>query len=155
MYSKEETKELKKRFWDGLSNYAESYPELKSRKHKFMLHNTRLKGVTMKFDATRDGAFVILEIDHRNEERQAKLYAHFLEYKELLEATFDTLPIWDTHFVKECGKAVIRIYRMQSGLDIHRQEQWQDFYRFMVAEMIKMEAGFKQVKAMWDMWEGE
>ena len=71
MYSKDEVRDLKKRFWDGLSAYAESYDELKNRRHKFMLHNTRLKGVTMKFDATRDGAYVILEIDHRSEEQQA------------------------------------------------------------------------------------
>lgn len=68
MYSKDEVRELKKRFWDGLSAYAEQYPELQSRKHKFMLHNTRMKGVAMKFDATRYGAYVILEIDHRSEE---------------------------------------------------------------------------------------
>ena len=90
MYSKDEKRDLKKRFWDGLSAYAENYAELRNRRHKFMLHNTRLKGVTMKFDATRDGAYVILEIDHRNEDQQEKLYNHFLEHRELLESAFDT-----------------------------------------------------------------
>ncbi len=154
MYSKDEVKELKKRFWDGLSAYAEAYPELSNRRHKFMLHNTRLKGVTMKFDATREGAYVILEIDHRSEEQQEKLYNHFLENRELLEAQFDTPLIWDTQYYKECGKRVIYIYCKQEGLDIHRQHQWDDFYHFMVVNMIKLENGFKQVKAIWDMWEG-
>lgn len=154
MYSKDEVRDLKKRFWDGLSAYAESYDELKNRRHKFMLHNTRLKGVTMKFDATRDGAYVILEIDHRSEEQQEKLYNHFLENRELLESAFDEPLIWDTHYVKECGKSVIRIYCMQSGLDVHRQHQWNEFYEFLVANMIRLEKGFVQVKAIWDMWEG-
>ncbi len=154
MYSKDEVRELKKRFWDGLSAYAEQYPELQSRKHKFMLHNTRMKGVAMKFDATRDGAYVILEIDHRSEEQQEKLYNHFLENKSLLESDFEESLIWDVNYVKDCGKRVIRIYCMQSGLDIHRQAQWDEFYKFMVVNMIKLENGFKQVKAIWDMWEG-
>ena len=154
MYSKDEVRQLKKRFWDGLSDYAEQYAELRNRRHKFMLHNTRLKGVTMKFDATRDGAYVILEIDHRSEEQQEKLYNHFLENKELLEAAFDTPLVWDTHYITESGKPVIRIYCMQSGLDIHRQGEWGDFYAFMVDNMIRLEKGFVQVKAIWDMWEG-
>lgn len=153
MYSRDEIKDLKKRFWDGLSDYALNYPELHNRKHKFMLHNTRLRGVSMKFDATRDGAYVILEIDHRNEERQEKLYNHFVENRELLEADFDAPLLWDTHYTKECGKQVIRIYCMQCGLDIHRQEQWPDFYRYMVNNMMRLEKGFLQVKAIWDMWE--
>lgn len=154
MYSRDEARDLKKRFWDGLSTYAENDPALRGRKHKFLLHNTRLKGVAMKFDATREGAYVILEIDHRSEEQQEKLLNHFLEYRELLEADFDEPLIWDTHYVKDCGKQVIYIYCKQEGLDIHRQEQWNDFYRFMVANMVKLENGFRQVKAMWDMWEG-
>lgn len=154
MYSKDEVKELKKRFWDGLSAYAEQHVELSHRRHKFMLHNTRMKGVTMKFDATRDGAYVILEIDHRNEEQQAKLYNHFLENRELLESAFDEPLIWDTRYEKECGKRVVCIYCMQPGLDIHRQEQWNDFYAFMVDNMVRLEKGFVQVKAIWDMWEG-
>jgi len=44
---------------------------------------------------------------------------------------------------------------MHSGLDIHRQEQWNDFYLFMVDNMIRLERGFRQIKAIWDMWEGE
>lgn len=155
MYSKDEVRDLKKRFWDGLSAYAESYEELRDRRHKFMLHNTRLKGVSMKFDATREGAFVILEIDHRNDERKAKLYNHFVENRELLDAEFDTPLIWDAHYRKECGSEVVRIYCMHSGLDIHRQEQWNDFYLFMVDNMIRLERGFRQIKAIWDMWEGE
>ncbi len=153
MYTKEEARELKKRFWDGLSEYAEKYPELQNRRHKFLLHNTRLKGVAMKFDATRYGAYVILEIDHRNEERQEKLYNHFKENKALLEKEFDTPLIWEPHHTLECGKKVIRIYCMQDGLDIHRQNQWEEFYSFMVSNMIRLEKGFYKVKALWDMWE--
>lgn len=153
MYSRDEMKDLKKRFWDGLSDYAQSHPGLRNRKHKFLLHNTRLSGVTMKFDATREGAYVILEIDHRNEERQEKLYNHFLENRTLLEADFSKPLVWNTHYIRECGKQVIRIYCMQEGLDIHRQEQWPDFYNFMVDNMVRLERGFSQVKALWDMWE--
>ena len=154
MYSREEARDLKKRFWDGLSAYAENDLSLRGRKHKFMLHNTRLKGVAMKFDATREGAYVILEIDHRSEEQQEKLYNHFVEYRHLLEGQFDEPLIWDTSYEKECGKRVIYIYCKREGLDIHRQEQWNDFYSFLVDNMVKLENGFRQVKEMWDMWEG-
>ena len=63
MYSKEELKQLKKEFWEGFGTYCSEIPALKRRKSKFMLYNTKMKGVELKFDATRDGAFVILEVN--------------------------------------------------------------------------------------------
>ena len=60
MYSKEELKQLKKEFWEGFGTYCSLIPALKRRKSKFMLYNTKMKGVELKFDATRTGASVIL-----------------------------------------------------------------------------------------------
>ena len=64
MYTREELRQLKKEFWEGFGLFCSEVPALKRRKSKFMLYNTKMKGVELKFDATREGAFVILEINH-------------------------------------------------------------------------------------------
>lgn len=150
MYSKEELKQLKRTFWEGLGAYAESMPQLQHRKSKFMLYNTRLKGVTLKFDATREGAYVILEIDDKNEARRLKLYDHFERYKVIMEEDFPDGLIWDPFYVNEVGRSVCRIYTRKTGIDIHRTEHWSEFYRFMAEEMLKMEKAFLTVKEAWE-----
>ena len=150
MYSKEELKQLKKNFWEGFGVYAETMPQLQHRKTKFMLYNTRLKGTALKFDANREGAFVILEIDAKDEDRRLRLYEHFERYKVIMEQDFPDGLVWDPFYVNEVGKSVCRIYAQKTGIDIHRTEHWDEFYRFMAEEMLKMERAFRTVKEAWE-----
>ena len=146
MYSREEVKELKKRFWINFSDYCDMLPEMQHRKTKFMLYNTRLKGVAFMFDAGRDGAYVILEINHPNRDRRDELYTHFKNYRVVLESEFGEALIWERNYVRPEGKQVDRIYSYCSGLDIHRQEHWPDFYDFMAQRMLRLERAFLTVK---------
>ena len=146
MYTKEEIKELKKEFWEGFGTYCSQIPALKKRKSKFMLYNTKMKGVELKFDATRDGAYVILEINHPDDTKRFELFEKFELYKSIMEKQFPAGLIWDFAYVRECGTEVCRIYTTKQGIDIHRRIQWMEFYQFMASEMNKLEKAFKTVK---------
>ena len=146
MYSKEELKQLKKEFWEGFGTYCSEIPALKSRKSKFMLYNTKMKGVELKFDATRDGAFVILEINLHDAKARFEKYEQFEQYKSVMEKQFPGGLIWDFAYVRECGTEVCRIYTQKNGIDLHRRIQWMEFYQFMSTEMLKLERAFKTVK---------
>lgn len=146
MYSKEELKQLKKEFWEGFGLYCSQIPALKRRKSKFLLYNTKMKGVEMKFDATRNGAYVILEINLTSEEARLQRYEQFEQYKIIFEKYFPEGLIWDFAYVRESGEQVCRIYTHKPGIDIHRRIQWMEFYKFMAEEMLKLEKGFRLVK---------
>jgi len=146
MYTKEEIKELKKEFWEGFGTYCSQIPALKKRKSKFMLYNTKMKGVELKFDATRDGAYVILEINHPDDTKRFELYEKFELYKSIMEKQFPAGLIWDFAYIRECGTEVCRIYTIKQGIDIHRRIQWMEFYQFMASEMNKLEKAFRTVK---------
>lgn len=146
MYTKDELKQLKKEFWEGFGIYCSEIPAMKRRKSKFMLYNTKMKGVELKFDATRDGAYVILEINHTDTTKRFELFEKFETYKSIMEKQFPDGLIWDFAYVRECGTEVCRIYTHKHGIDIHRRIQWMDFYKFMVEEMLKLEKAFKMVK---------
>jgi hypothetical protein len=147
MYSKEEVKQLKKEFWEGFGVYCSQIPELKRRKSKFMLYNTKMKGVELKFDATRDGAFVILELNHSNSTLRLEKYEQFEQYKIIMEKQFPNGLIWDFAYIRDCGTEVCRIYTSKTGIDLHRRIQWMEFYQFMSVEMMKLEKSFIKVKA--------
>ncbi|MFA5046764.1 MAG: DUF4268 domain-containing protein [Paludibacter sp.] len=146
MYSKEELKQLKKEFWEGFGTYCSEIPSLKRRKSKFLLYNTKMKGVELKFDATREGAFVILEINLHDAKARFEKYVQFAEYKSIMEKQFPAGLIWDPAYLRECGTEVCRIYTKKMGIDLHRRIQWMEFYQFMSSEMLKLEKAFKTVK---------
>jgi len=53
MYSKEELKRLKVEFWESFAAFCEVQPKLRNRKKIWTLYNTKVRGVELKFDATR------------------------------------------------------------------------------------------------------
>ena len=145
MYTKEELKQLKKEFWEGYGTYCRNLAKMKNRKDEFIL-NTKMKGVEFKYDATRDGAYVILEINLRDENERFEKYEQFEKYKAILEEEFPDGLIWNFCYVREAGNEVCRIYSHKSGIDIHRRSDWMEFFRFMSSEMLKLERAFQLVK---------
>ncbi len=145
MYTKDELLQLKKDFWEGYGIFCRKLPHMRYRKDNFLL-NTKMKGVEFKYDADREGASVILEINIRDEAKRLDIYEQFERYKVLLEADFPDGLIWDFAYRRECGSEVCRIYSHRNGLDIHRRSDWMDFYRFMSSEMHKLEEALMMVK---------
>ena len=106
MYSKDELKNLKLEFWESFAAFCEVQPYLRGRKKIWTLYDTKVKGVELKFDATREGAFVILEVNHRGEEARLEMFERLTWYKDTLETDFPEGLTWDICFVRDTGKQV-------------------------------------------------
>ena len=145
MYSKDELKKLKIEFWESFAAYCEVQPYLRRRRKMWTLYNTKVKGVELKFDANRKGAYVILEVNHRQEEERLEMYERLTWYKETLEKDFPDGLIWDCCFVRETGNEVARIYVAKERLDLHRREHWGDFFSFMARQMYLLERNFMSI----------
>lgn len=145
MYSKDELKKLKIEFWESFAAYCEVQPYLRRRRKMWTLYNTKVKGVELKFDANRKGAYVILEVNYRQEEERLEMYERLTWYKETLEKDFPDGLIWDCCFVRETGNEVARIYVAKEGLDLHRREHWGDFFSFMARQMYLLERNFMSI----------
>ncbi|MBQ0156535.1 MAG: DUF4268 domain-containing protein [Bacteroidales bacterium] len=147
MYSREEVKELKRDFWNGFDEFCAKLPRFKYKHKKWILYNTKIKGVEMKFGAGRDGAYVILELNHRNPNKRAEKWELLKQYKVVIEEHFDE-PVWQDNFIKECGTPVSRIYKHKPDLDIHRRDDWREFYVFLSKEMSKLEKAFNEMREL-------
>lgn len=145
MYSKEELKQLKREFWESFAAFCEVQPYLRRRKKIWTLYDTKVKGVELKFDANRTGAYVILEINHRREDERLEMYEKLTWYKETLEKDFPDGLIWDLCFVRETGNQVSRIYISKEGIDMHRREDWGEFFNFMAKNMYTLERNFLSI----------
>ncbi|MBP3517607.1 MAG: DUF4268 domain-containing protein [Parabacteroides sp.] len=145
MYSKDELKNLKLEFWESFAAYCEVQPYLRGRKKTWTLYDTKVKGVELKFDATRNGAFVILEVNHRNEEARLEMFERLTWYKDTLETDFPEGLSWDICFVRDTGKQVARIYTSKSGIDFHHRQDWGEFFSFMASQMYLLERNFMSI----------
>ena len=145
MYSKDELKNLKLEFWESFAAFCEVQPYLRGRKKTWVLYDTKVKGVELKFDATREGAFVILEVNHRGEEARLEMFERLTWYKDTLETDFPEGLTWDICFVRDTGKQVARIYTSKSGIDFHRRQDWGEFFSFMASQMYLLERNFMSI----------
>lgn len=145
MYSKEELKNLKKEFWESFGVYCSLQPGLRNRKKIWILYDTKIKGVELKFDVTRKAAFVILEVNHKNEEERLEAYERLTWYTETLEKDFTDGLTWEIFHERENGKQVARVYTKHEGIDFHRREDWGAFFSFMAQNMMKLERNFLSI----------
>ena len=145
MYSKEELKRLKLEFWESFAAYCEVQPYLRRRRKIWTLYNTKVKGVEMKFDANRKGAYVILEVNHRNEADRLEMFEKLTGYKEQIEQDLPEELIWDICFIRENGEQVARIYAAKEGLDLHRRTDWGEMFSFMATKMYLLERNFMAI----------
>lgn len=145
MYSKDELKQLKKEFWESFAAYCEVQPYLRGRRKLWVLYNTKVKGVELKFDATRQGAFVILEVNRKQEDDRLEMYEKLTWNKDYLEKDFPDGLVWDECYVRETGQQVCRIYVSCGGIDFHRRQDWGQFFSFMAQNMYKLERNFLSI----------
>ena len=145
MYSKAELKNLKVEFWESFAAFCEVQPYLRRRRKIWTLYNTKVRGVELKFDATREGAYVILEVNHRNEGERLEMFERLTWYKETIEKDFPEGLIWDICYVRETGKEVAWIYTSKLGIDFHRRSDWGEFFQFMARQMYLLERNFMSI----------
>jgi hypothetical protein len=150
MYNREEAKQIRKEFWVLFAKRCEIVPELKSKKKKWMLYDTKIPGLDLKFEIDRHSATVMIELNHRNEDKRLALFEKLQKYKPLLEEGFDDGLNWSFLYTRENGEEVCRIFVEQSGFDVHNRNQWPDIYNFFIRNMLTLENNFRNIKEFLD-----
>ena len=146
MYSKDEAKLLSKEFWIVFARRCEIVPELKYKKRKWVLYDTGLSCIDLKFEVTRSEVVVMIEINNRQESRRLEIFETMQKYRVLLEEGFEEPLIWDFCYQRESGQEVCRIYKSLSNVDFHRQNQWPDIFNFFIDNMLILENNLMELK---------
>ena len=146
MYSKDEEKLLRKEFWIVFARRCEIVPELKYKKKKWVLYDTGLSGIDLKFEVTRKEAMVMVEINSKQETRRLEIFETMQNYRLLLEDGFNEPLIWDFCYTRDSGEEVCRIYTSLTDVDFHRQNQWPDIFNFLIDNMLILENNFMEIK---------
>jgi len=146
MYSRDEEKLLRKEFWIVFAHRCEIVPDLRFKKKKWVLYDTGLAGIDLKFDITRREALVMIEINNKQEDRRLEIFETMQKYRKFFEEGFAKPLEWDICFVRESGQEVCRIYTALPNVDFHRQNQWPDIFNFMIDNMLLLEKNLMEIK---------
>ncbi|MBM1106650.1 DUF4268 domain-containing protein [Aurantibacter crassamenti] len=141
MFSKEESKKLRQEFWIA---FGKSYPR------KWILYNTRIKGLQFKFDFDVKKARVAMDVDTDNLERRILLWEKLISLKSILTDEYWPEAIFDDSYLLENGKEISRIYLEKDNVSIHNKNSWQETMQFLDANMKQLEAFFLEYKDIID-----
>ncbi|MFV7234172.1 MULTISPECIES: DUF4268 domain-containing protein [Flavobacterium] len=130
MYSKEQTQKLKREFWIA---FAEKYPR------KWLLYDTKIKDFSFKFYVDNKKAQVLIDIEHRNDEKRIAYFEKIEALKNILEDEFIKDLVFEKEFNLENGKTISRIWVEKLGIGVSNRNYWDEIFDFYNEKMNALE----------------
>jgi len=137
MFSKEESKKIRQEFW---TSFGQKYP------HKWLLYNTKIKDVTLKFTFTTKKAQVSMDIEPSDSLLMEYYYDKLVNLKTILTSEYLENVIYDQNYNLENGKIISRVYVELSDVSIHNRNNWEETMKFLAIHMRKLETFFMEYK---------
>lgn len=134
MFSKEESKRLRQEFW---TSFGKEYPR------KWILYNTKVKELQLKFTFNRKLAQVSLDIIDEDELIRAYYFEKLQSLQKILKTEYLPEIIYDENYVLPEGKIISRIYVQLANVSIHNKKNWPQVKEFLSSRMTLLEEFFK------------
>lgn len=135
MYSKEEAQRLKREFW---IDFAAKYPR------KWMLYDTKIKDFSFKFYVDNKKAQVLIDIEHRSDDKRIAYFEKLESLKNILEEEFVKDLVFEKNFVLENGKSISRIWIEKLDVSVSNRKYWDSIFAFFNEKMSALENFYKE-----------
>jgi len=130
MYSKQESQQLKREFWVA---FAEKYPR------KWVLYDTKIKDFSFKFYVDNKKAQVLIDIEHRNDDKRIAYFEKLEALKNILEEEFIPNLVFEKNYTLESGKTISRIWVEKTGVGFSNRNNWETIFDFFFEKMNALE----------------
>lgn len=137
MFSKEDSKRIREEFW---TSFGKSYP------HKWVLYNTGIKEVQLKFSFNNDFAQVSLDVYSPDEVIQEYYFEKVYALRSILKEEYLSEIEVDKNYLLPEGKTIIRFYVQLNSVNIHNKNHWPEVFEFLSSNMSLLEAFFLEYK---------
>tara|TARA_R110002050_G_scaffold24083_2_gene64229 strand:- start:20085 stop:20513 length:429 start_codon:yes stop_codon:yes gene_type:complete len=137
MFSKEESRLLREEFW---TSFGKSFPR------KWILYNTKLKGLSFKFHFDTKSALIALDLEDDLENR-IKYWEKLQALKSIFIEEYVPDAIFDEAYFLDNEKEISRVYLpLEQKVSIHNKNTWRDVMEFFNENMSLFEAFFEEYK---------
>lgn len=137
MFSKEESRKMREEFW---TSFGKSFPR------KWLLYNTKLKGLSFKFHFDNKSALIALDLEDDLEHR-INHWEKLVALKSILLEEYLPEAIYNEAYFLDNEKEISRIYvPLEQKVSIHNKNTWRDVMEFFNVNMNLFEAFFEEYK---------
>ncbi len=137
MFSKSDSKQIRQEFW---TNFGKEHP------NKWLLYNTKIKDVTLKFTFTTKKAQVSIDIEPNDALIRSYYYDKFVSLKNIIVSEYIPDIIFDDCYELDNEKIISRLYVELTGVSIHDKACWKKSMQFLYDNMLNFEAFFIEYK---------
>lgn len=137
MFSKEESRLLREEFW---TSFGKSFPR------KWILYNTKIKGLSFKFHFDTKKALITLDLED-NLENRINCWEKLIALKSILQTDYLPNAIYEEEYYLDNGKEISRIYLpLEQKVSIHNKNTWRTVMEFFNTNMLLFETFFEEYK---------
>lgn len=137
MFSKEESRLLRQEFW---TSFGKSFPR------KWILYDTKLKGLSLKFHFDTSSALIALDLEDAIENR-INYWEKLVALKGILKGDYIPDALYEEAYVLDNSKEISRIYLpLSENVSIHDKNTWRTVMEFFNTNMALLEDFFEEYK---------
>jgi hypothetical protein len=144
--TKEERKQLRLQFWLEFDLYSIKKKKRLRKPLKWIMNNTNIKQLKLKFDFDENRAIVGMEVETRNLDKRIIIYEKIENLKTAIESALGQPLIWEIEHILPNGKSISRAYLELKDVSIYRSENWQNVMDFFYKNMLILEKVFEKNK---------
>ncbi len=137
MFNKDESKRIRQEFW---TSFGKEYPR------KWLLYNTKIKDVTLKFTFTTKKAQVSIDIEPSDAIIREYYFDKFVSLKNILISEYISDIMITDAYELDNGKIISRLYIEIEEVSIHNRNTWETTMAFLHKNMSKLEEFFLEYK---------
>lgn len=147
MYSKEEAKKLKEKFWTSFGQFMSLVPSEEEIKVNWINYKTGVKHLYFRMETEGKQAQIFIDLSHPDAGIRMLMYEQLLTYKMLLHAELEEEWVWEPEHVDDYGKITARIgITLPERVSIFKQEDWPQLISFFKPRMIALDRFWSTAK---------
>lgn len=133
MFNKGESKKIREEFW---TSFGKRYSR------KWILYNTRIKDLQLKFSFDNEKSKVSLDVTNADEILRAYYFEKITSLKSVLKKDYLPEAIFEETFILSEGKIISTVYVELLRVNIHNKNDWPPVYEFLYRNMTLLETFF-------------
>lgn len=142
MYTRDEKKVLRKQYWSQFKVYSNRHKIKAGKPGKWIMNETGIKQLKLKFYFDKSIAWAGIEINTRNLDKRIELFDKIEKLKTILTTRTMYELEWELEVFVDDSKSVSRVYSKKEGVNIYNKSCWKEVNEFLYSTMEPIEGVF-------------
>jgi len=147
MYTKQEITKQKQAFWTAFGRYMKPVLSADGEEISWLNYKTGNKHVHFKMDADSKQAWITIEVQHPDQDKQAAYFDRLIQLKKIFEDTIEERDwTWVGDTSDEQGRKISIIQKQLPGVNLFKNEDWPAIISFLKPRIIALDSFWSMVR---------